>query len=739
MSLIAELKRRNVFRVAVAYLALAWLIIESASVLLPGFGVPDWAFRFVVIILALGFVPALVFSWAYEVTPEGLKRDSEAVRDDTTKVFTARRLDLLTIGMVVVALAIIVFDRFWLSPRNVDVVASPAEIVADESQESAADLFDTIDSIAVLPFANRSANPEDAFFVDGIHDDLLIHISQINALKTISRTSVMQYRDSTLSVPDIAGELGVAVILEGAVQRAGEQVRINVQLIDARTDDHIWAEVYDRQLTASNIFAIQTEIAESIAAALQATLTPTARERIERIPTENLEALEAYFLGRQSMTTRRVEDLRRAADHLEEAVALDPGFALAHANLADTYLLLGGYFGMDMNESIALSATAAERALAIDPGLGAAHASVAKRLSQEGDSEAADASFRRAIELSPNYAPAYQWYGELLRGFEGRIDEALEMSRRAMELDPKSAIIVLDHGEVLERAGRPDEALHYYRQSVEIEPMLETGHRAIGRVLATRLGQMDDALAVYEKLIRSNPGDTNTVRLIGLIFLELGDWQQAAFWHSRLRVSDGRPPDFEIAMEMRRGNSEAALSAARRNLESRLVSPAALRLLRDEAIANGDFALARRIFEQAHPELFDLDSLQVDWRNREAAVDLAYLLLLTDAPDHAELLLEGSEAAIAWGAQLWTLEAFPVLQARIDALRGDSAAAVGSLRHAADHGWRLHVRYFLESDPVLAPLHGDAEFEQLKAEIESDMAEQLARVQQRGILADFKD
>ena len=734
MSLIAELKRRNVFRVALAYLALAWLTIEAASILLPGFGVPDWAFRFVVIILALGFVPALIFSWAYEVTPEGLKREQDVVREHSRTQETGRRLDLLTIGLVVVALVVVVTDRFLVIPEALQESTNSEEPATTQAETPIAESDGSIDSIAVLPFANRSANPDDVFFVDGIHDDLLTHISEINSLKTISRTSVMQYRGSTLSVPDIAEELGVAVILEGGVQRAGDQVRINVQLIDARTDDHLWAEIYDRELTASNIFSIQSEIAQSIAGALRATLTPTDRARIDKIPTENLDALEAYFLGRQSMVTRRILDLKEAAEYLKSAIALDPGFALAYASLADTYLLLGGYGGMKMVDALPQSAAAADQALALDPELGAAHASVAKRLGIQGDVEGAKASFRRAIELSPNYAPAYQWYAQFLQNLDGQIDEALRLSKRAIELDPKSAIVLADHAEALERAGRPRDAAAFLLDSIELEPRLATGYKSLARIYAFHLGQLDQALPQYQRAAQLEPENLNSVRLSGLIFIQLGDWEQAEAQHARLREPEDLPPDFVIAMETRSGNTEAALAAARSDIESPPVFTTSLRFLRDAAIASGDFDTALKLFRDVHPELFNVDSLEVSWRNREAAVELAYLLLQMDEQEHAERLLEQSEAAIAWGRQLWTTEAYAVLQARIDALRGDTPAALSSLRKAADQGWRMHARYFLEQDPVLADLRDEPEFQRIKADIESDMAEQLARVREQNRL-----
>ena len=305
MSLYHELKRRNVIRVAIAYLALAWLVTEVAGTLFPAFGIPDWGIRFLVIVFALGFVPALIISWAYEITPEGLKREQEVVRDASISHLTAKRLDWITIGLMVAVLAFIVADRFWMSPRHPEQSAVPVEVVTDHEPTSEPEATESQyppNSIAVLPFANRSANPDDAYFVDGIHDDLLTHISKIGAIKTISRTSVMQYRGSSKPIPEIAAELGVATVLEGGVQRAGDQIRINVQLIDASTDEHLWAEIYDRQLLATNIFAIQSEIAEAHSGGtLQTTLSPREQQRNRLVPTESFAAYEAYLVGKQRL------------------------------------------------------------------------------------------------------------------------------------------------------------------------------------------------------------------------------------------------------------------------------------------------------------------------------------------------------------------------------------------------------------------------------------------------------
>ena len=732
MSIFAELKRRNVFRVAIAYLALAWLLIEVAGTLFPGFGIPDWAFRFVVILLALGFVPTLIFSWAYEITPEGLKREKEIVRDESITQLTARRLDKLTIGLIVVALAIIAVDRFWLSPRIPDSSITSTDMVTEIAPGVDTETEYPRNSIAVLPFANRSAKPEDAFFVDGIHDDLLTYISQIGSVKTISRTSVMKYRDSTQSIPAIARELGVATVLEGGVQRAGEQVRINVQLIDARSDDHLWSNIYDRRLTAANIFSIQSEIAESIAEALRATLTPEARERIDSIPTENLDALEAYFLGRQSMATRTLSDLARAAEHFEAAVAQDPEFALAYVGLADTYTLQWAYSLQQKEERFEKSRAAAKRALELDPGLGAAYASEAKRRHWEDDIAGAEATFKRAIELNPNYAPAYQWYAEMLRTLHGRITEALEIGRQAVELDPRSAIIVNDYAEVLEAAGRFDEALANYRQAVEIEPRFATGYMQIGWLYAARLGRLDEALTAYLEGVSIEP-DWSDLNLIGLTYLNLGDLQRAEAWiEPTLAIApETLVPDLVIALHAYRGEHDSATASARKDLEGDPEYLPSLRVVRDHEIGNGNLAAARKRFEQAYPELFDLNDLNIGRHNREAAIDLAYLLLQTGEQSLAERLLDECQRVVATGGPFRSWEGFAVLESRIHALRGDKAKAITALRHAVDRGWRWQAWYFLEHDPVLAPLHGEPEFQGIKAEVETDLAEQLARVREQ--------
>ena len=253
-----------------------------------------------------------------------------------------------------------------------------------------------------------------------MHDDLLTTLAKIGSMKVISRTSVMEYRDTTKKIPDIARELGVANILEGGVQRAGNQVRINVQLIDAATDEHLWAEIYDRELTAENLFAIQSEISKAIADALHATLSPEEVDRIDAVPTQSLDALDHYLRGRKYMATRNVVDLERATQEFLKAVEIDPDFALAWVGVADSHALLSGYKAVPLGTFDNIRDEAINKALEIDPQLGEAYASLGSLLVHRGDYAGAEAAYDKAIEFTPNYSTAYHWHSDLLIGDPAR-------------------------------------------------------------------------------------------------------------------------------------------------------------------------------------------------------------------------------------------------------------------------------------------------------------------------------
>src|SRR6266436_5207250 len=273
----AELKRRNVIRMAGLYLVGAWLVAQVAVTLLPMFGAPEWLPRTIVVLLVIGFVPAVIFSWVFELTPEGLKRDEDVAPEQSIAPQTGRRMDRMIIVVLVLALGYFAFDKFVLTPRRVAaLVSSP---VPNESKSVI-----NAKSIAVLPFENRSEEKQNEYFADGVQDEILTDLARVADLKVISRTSVMQYKSGTRrNLREIGEELGVAHVVEGSVQRAANKIRVNAQLIDARNDAHLWAQTYDRDL--ADVFAIQSEIAKAIADQLQAKLSPNEKAAIERPPT----------------------------------------------------------------------------------------------------------------------------------------------------------------------------------------------------------------------------------------------------------------------------------------------------------------------------------------------------------------------------------------------------------------------------------------------------------------------
>ncbi len=361
-SIWGELKRRNVVKVATAYAVAAWLLVQVAATVLPIFEAPDWILQIFTFFVILGFPLALILSWAYELTPDGMERANADQSPERTANVKGQRLNYIVIGIMAIGIVFLVVDNYVLAPPTT------TSVEAEEQR-----------SIAVLPFSNDSAAEENAeFFANGIHDELLTQLAKISSLKVISRTSVMEYRDSLKNMREIGEELGVATILEGGVQRSGNAVRINVQLIDAETDEHLWADSYDRELTAENVFAIQTEMATSIADTLQATLSPQEIERLAEVPTRNLRAYDFYLSGNDYFN--RPDNLTApslAARQYQRAVEEDPGFALAWAGLARAHSQVY-FFRVDPSESRrTLARESVERAFALAPDLPEAHLAMA--------------------------------------------------------------------------------------------------------------------------------------------------------------------------------------------------------------------------------------------------------------------------------------------------------------------------------------------------------------------------
>jgi len=379
-------------------------------------------------------------------------------------------------------------------------------------------------SIAVLPFENLSHDPDNAYFADGIQEEILTRLSKIADLKVISRTSTQRYKSKPDNLPEIAKQLGVANILEGTVQKAADQVRVNVQLISAQNDSHLWADKFDRKLT--DIFAVETEIASKIADTLQARLTGSAKQAIAARPTENTEAHELYLRGRYFVGKRGAENFRRAIDYFNQAIAKDPNYALAYAGLSDCYDLLPQWNAGSRAEYLPKAKAAAIRALEIDDSLAEAHTSLGAALySNDLNLRESKREFERAIELDPNYAFAHYSFGYTVLLALGEFDRAIAELRRAVELDPFSVIINANLGYGYIVARRYPEAIAQLQKTLELDPNFGQTYRCLGEALELS-GQLDQAIVEYEKGC-SVSNDDRIVMILAHAYALKGDREKA--------------------------------------------------------------------------------------------------------------------------------------------------------------------------------------------------------------------
>src|SRR5437016_2327550 len=324
----AELKRRNVYKIAVAYAIVGWLLVQIATQVYPFLDIPNWVVRLVIVLFAAGFPVALVIAWAFELTPEGIKRTEDGDLAASARQARKRAWIFVAIGGATLSIGLFFVGRY--TARNT-ASAAGNEVPAK--------------SIAVLPFDNLSRDPDNAFFAEGVQDEILTRLAKVADLKVIARTSTQRFKSAPENLPDIANQLGVANILEGSVQRANDQVRVNVQLINALTSTHLWADTYDRKLT--DLFAVESDIAKTIADTLQETLTGSEKQMIAAQPTSDTAAYELYHKGRSLWERRSGDNIPKAIAFYEQAIERDPNYALAYAGLAKSYILLPGYAGAE--------------------------------------------------------------------------------------------------------------------------------------------------------------------------------------------------------------------------------------------------------------------------------------------------------------------------------------------------------------------------------------------------------
>jgi TolB-like protein len=503
----AELKRRNVYKVAIAYAVVAWLLMQIASQIFPFFDIPSWGVRLVVLLLIIGFPIALILAWAFELTPEGIKRTEDVDLSPTLTRKTGRKLDFFIIAVLLLVIAILVFQR--LHPNVSSAVSSSPE-----------------KSIAVLPFDNLSRDPDNAYFSDGIQDEILTKLASLGDLKVISRKSSAKYKSTPDDLKAVARELGVGTVLEGSVQRAGDKVRVNVQLLDAHADTHLWAKSYDRDL--KDVFAVESEVAQEIADTLRAKLSSSQSDALAAAPTRDTEAYDLFLKGeyeeRQGESALNAELIDRAQTFYRQALARDLNFALAYAQLAYSELYRHWYISNLTSAELAQVRYNIDRALAIAPALPNAHFALALFYYWGyRDYDPALRELDRTVELQPNNANARAFHGYIYRR-RGEWQRALAELDRAAELDPRDPSIPRDIGVTYTTLRRWTDAEHALARALALDPLYALAAQNLALTYINSTGDIPRARRAFEGLpVESglagggdaNPGST-VANIIGL-------------------------------------------------------------------------------------------------------------------------------------------------------------------------------------------------------------------------------
>ena len=708
----------------------------------PALNLPGWVNSMLAFFLILGFPLAMLFAWAFELTPDGLKKEKDVDRSLSIAGSKGKKLNLTITVVLVLALGFFAFDKFILDPgRDATEITNALKDAQDQALESKElaeseqknDEEPVIDrlSIAVLPFDNRSNREEDEFLTYRIHDDLLTTIAKIVSMKVISRTSVVEYKETTKKIPEIAKELGVANILEGGIQRSGNQVRINVQLIDAVSDEHLWAEIYDRELTAENLFAVQSEITRIIADALHAELSTDEQLRIDARPTDNLQAYQAYMRGRQLMATRNTAKLKRATEEFGKATEIDPMFALAWVGMADSHLLLMGRLDVRDEDLLPIIEDAVKNALAIDNDLGEAYASLGL-MHWNDESETA---FQKAIELSPNYASAYKWYASFLGNYPLRKQESLDLLQKAAKLDPRSAIIAHNLGESYRNKGFYTLAENQYKKVIEIHPDFELTYTFLPLLYLFDMGQFDKALALLNKASALHPQSHLQQMLKGSIYMNLGDVEAAKENRDKLAGSGAEEwmlGFWDVQINFGKENPTGTLESINRlsRKMQHTARPVPRRILGSMALTLGDIQLSREIYLSVEPRWLEPDqwpALMGDNRLAETGCIVAWLFMNSGDQALGTALLQHTTAYIEDSLPLVTEHPDQLFSELCYLTAGDTEKALLSIETQLTHN-HLADWYIFHQMPMYDQIRHESRYQAAWAERERRISVQRENI-----------
>ena len=728
---LAELKHRQVFKVATIYAVSAWPLIQIADLAVPALGLPDSVMTLLLQVFVAGFPVTLGFAWLFNFTPEGIVRASAEYQSDNSQQ-TNFKATLAVVGSLLIITTILLGSQLLLEEKSIQnpdnsnsqLSSTAATSVEDNTTINGEALKPKKESIAILPFIAFSSDPEDEYFADGMVEELLNLLAKIPDLQVAARTSSFAYKGVTnKTIPEIGKELGVHTILEGSIRKndTSNKIRVTAQLINVSTGEHIWSETFDREYR--DIFQIQDDIANAVVNKMKLTLLDDKKKISIAAETLNIDAMIAHGKGQTELSHRSVASIEKAIEHFNQAVSLDPNYARAYVGVADATILLALYGNSSQEEANKQAQQAIDKALSLDNKLAAAYASQGLLLSPTEPSKAQQ-SFKRAIELNPNYGMAYMWYGSVLKG-TGKLKESHELFLKAFQLDPKSPVVASNVAWGYYYMGDEKKAMEIFSQIIVNDPYYPGAYNLAGEVL-TNHGRLDKATDMYKRALDVDP--INNQALKGLLFasMDVGDFDVTNNWFDYIEqrkenFSESYINLLKARFYLVKGEHDDAMVYLDKAESEQNNIGMGLMIRGEKAFYKGDYAQAINLYLELQEKDKGEEGFFYMLENGRAALHLAYAYQQLDATDKANEIIEKFEQyTLSSKTTQSNNPSFYMNMAQIKALKNNKEEAFYYLQGAIDVGW---VRVWeAEFDPAFALLRHDTQFAQMMGGVKARLA-----------------
>ncbi len=689
-SFFTELKRRNVFRVAILYGIVSWLILQVSDVAMPALGLPEWSITLVLYFLAIGFPIALIFAWAFELTPDGLKRTKEVAPEASVTPATGQKINNLIIGVLSAALIFVVIDSYVLDGDGDKAAEEAADTLAEETSPRTTEpaAAPALTSIAVLPFVDMSPKKDQEYFTDGISEELLNLLAKIQDFKVAGRTSSFAFKGQNQDLRVIGDKLGVATILEGSVRKQEDRIRVTAQLVKVDDGYHLWSDTYDRRL--DDVFAIQDEIATEVVGALKQTLLGEEDKIViaSARATDNTEAYTAYLRGKHMMQDRTADGLYKALREFRHATEVDPDFALAWSGVANAYSLLNSYNYRPASEVLPLASEAVDKALALDPQLGDAWAARGLLLMQQGAPLQERVSvLEKAVALNPADATAMMWLSSEL-GQAGRVEEGRKVILQAYAVDPLNPTLLFNLASNNAFRGNMEAANRYASELAEVKPDWDGTYRLKSQI-AQAEGRMDQQLRWSLEALRRDPDSVGTMLDVATLYMSFGDPTRARDYTDRIREINplhGGAIVLQSDIRLQDGDEDGARAIVHRTLDKQPDDPTLLSQAGFLALREGQPADARDYYERfIRPDPDGGRWHFSDFGHVFNAPGLVLAYRLLGQTDRAEALRRQCVEALG-PYDIDSLWFAPYLKAELAAAAGDREATFKNLRNSVEAG-----------------------------------------------------